>query len=431
MQPHGGNAPLLAAVHAIKDAVQRSRIQMARVANRSILSLYYGIGQYISENLAVASWGDNKLSQLSELLQQELPGVRGFSMANLKRMQQFYETWSKDIALGISLFSAPVPIGLRASREPAEDTEEDCEGVKNGTIHSTAISEIARASEDKDGDVKPATIHSTTTIESTEAEARASPYIKLDSLQRTQLPPDTLSDFLSVPFSLHYLIQSKSRPLSERLYYIHQVATEFWTLERLRRNLRDDVYHHQGTAPNNFRRTIGDERLQQIAINALRDSYMLDFIQSDDADELDERRVENEIVRNIKRFVMALGADFSFMGNQYRLEVDGQEYFVDLLFYHRRLRCLVAIELKYGDFKPEYAGKMNFYLSALDDLVRLPDEHPSIVLILCRGVTSRTIEYTLRDMSKPMGLSTYRTAADLPAEYSASLSELEGLKELL
>lgn len=119
------------------------------------------------------------------------------------------------------------------------------------------------------------------------------------------------------------------------------------------------------------------------------------------------------------------------MGNQYRLIIDEQEYFIDLLFYNRRLKSLVAIELKWTDFKPEYVGKMNFYLSALDDMVKLPDENPSIGIILCRGQKQKTVEYALRDTNKPMGVATYRGANELPKEYEKNLKLLDGLKDLI
>lgn len=128
---------------------------------------------------------------------------------------------------------------------------------------------------------------------------------------------------------------------------------------------------------------------------------------------------------------MALGSDFSFVGNQYRLIVDEKEYFIDLLFFNRRLKCLVAIELKWTEFLPEFVGKMNFYLSVLDDLVRLPNENPSIGIILCRGQKQKTVEYALRDTRKPTGVATYSAANELPEEYGQVLGRLEELKELM
>ena len=183
--------------------------------------------------------------------------------------------------------------------------------------------------------------------------------------------------------------------------------------------------------PNNFAVTLTNSEQKQKAMKSFRKNYKLDFIEIDDVDEWDEHKVEAKIVENIKRFIMALGGDFSYMGNQYRLIVDDKEYFIDLLFYNRRLKCLVAIELKWTEFLPEYVGKMNFYLSALDVLVRLPDENPSIGIILCRGQKQRTVEYALRDTRKPMGVATYRAANELPEEYCKVLRRLEELKELI
>ena len=141
--------------------------------------------------------------------------------------------------------------------------------------------------------------------------------------------------------------------------------------------------------------------------------------------------LENEIVSNIRKFIMSLGKDFSFIGNQYRMIFEEREYFIDLLFFNRQLQCLVAIELKRGDFKPEYMGKMNFYLSVLDELVRLPHEKPSIGIILCKTKNERIVEFSFRDTTKPMGVATYKTASELPKEYRNILPDAEQLKNLM
>ena len=150
-----------------------------------------------------------------------------------------------------------------------------------------------------------------------------------------------------------------------------------------------------------------------------------------DPDEIDERVLEYEIVHNIKSFIMAFGQDFAFMGNQYRLEVDGEDLFVDLLFYHRGLRCLVAVELKTGKFKGAYAGQLNTYLSALDDLVRRPDENPSIGLILCKEKSDKMVEYAFRNTTTPMGVATYTLTSKLPKQYSEALPNPDDLAKLL
>lgn len=255
--------------------------------------------------------------------------------------------------------------------------------------------------------------------------------VSIGSLSTNQLDKNTIHDFLTVQFTHHYTIIANSKSLNERLFYIHRIATEFWSVEKLRYYLAEQLYQKEGKIPNNFDTTLQDQSQSEQALRAFRRNYKLEFIHIDDPDEWDELRVEGEIVSNIKKFIMALGCDFSFMGNQFRLIVDQQEYYIDLLFFNRRLHCLVAIDLKWTDFKPEYVGKMNFYLSALDDLVRLPDEKPSIGIILCRGQKQKTVEYALRDTNKPMGVATYRAANELPDEYVIALKDLEGLKEIL
>lgn len=172
--------------------------------------------------------------------------------------------------------------------------------------------------------------------------------------------------------------------------------------------------------------------LSNKALRAFKDQYLLDFINVEDADDdIDERVLEREIVLNIKNFLMSLGNDFTFMGNQYRLMIENDEYFIDLLFFHRGLQALVAFELKKGKFKPEYVGKMNFYLSALDDLVKQPHENPSVGIILCKEKENKKVEYSFRDFSKPMGVAQYKTSESLPPQLRNKLPDAETLKKLM
>jgi RecB family endonuclease NucS len=182
---------------------------------------------------------------------------------------------------------------------------------------------------------------------------------------------------------------------------------------------------------NNFALTISNLDLRGRALRSFKDEYLLDYINIEDPDEIDERVFEHEIVLNIKNFIMTMGNDFSFMGNQYRLVVAEKEYFIDLLFFNRRLQSLVAIELKRGEFKPEYAGKLNFYLSALDEYVKLPHENPSIGIILCKDKNRKTVEFAFRDINKPMGVATYKISHKLPKEYHGLLPEPETLLKLM
>lgn len=368
---------IYSAVKYIKEAIMQTRYRVMHNANREALALYYSVGGYLMSSVEQAQWGDKVVEAISEQLQQELPGLRGFSKANIKKMRIFYDKW-KDI------------FGSLSTNQTAHTGGWNIEPQKSGNQHFV-----------------------------------------IGSLTTNQFDKETLEAFLTVQFTHHYVILTHTDTLEERLFYIRRIAKEFWSVDKLKYNLAEHLYEKEGSMPNNFIRTLTDNAQKDKARKAFRKNYKLDFIEINDPDEWDERRVEQSIVLNIKNFIMALGRDFSFIGNQYRLIVDEKEYFIDLLFFSRRLRSLVAIELKWTDFRPEYVGKMNFYLSALDDMVRLPYENPSIGIILCRGQKQRTVEYALRDTNKPMGVATYRAANELPEEYCQALEGLEGLKELL
>ena len=192
------------------------------------------------------------------------------------------------------------------------------------------------------------------------------------------------------------------------------------------------MHTHVGALDHNFDHTLPEKWFKEKALLAFRDEMILDFVNIQDTDEEpDERVLEYEIVQNIKKFIMALGADFCFIGNQYRLIVSEEEYFIDLLFFNRALQSLVAIELKKGKFKAEYVGKMNLYLSALDEYVKQPNEKPSIGIILCREKNQKIVEFAFRDTSKPMGVITYKTYKDLPEKYKKTLPKMDDLKKLL
>ncbi len=239
------------------------------------------------------------------------------------------------------------------------------------------------------------------------------------------------NEFFSVSFSHHYELILKTKSIPERYFYISSIATEFWSLETLKHQIRNKLFKKKGSFPNNFYKTITNENIRAKALQSFKDEYLLDYINLESPDEEDERLVENEIVRNIKKFLMSLGADFAFIGNQYRLIVDDEEYFIDLLFFNRRLQCLVAFELKNGKFKPEYVGKMNFYLSALDEFVKQPHELPTIGIILCKEKRNRSVEFSFRDMNKAMGVSTYKTTNELPKKYKNVIPDAETFKKLM
>lgn len=360
------------AVKAIKQAIVVCRYRAARQMNGEVLGLYYSIGKYISEQSRNAQWGTNAIQTISDQLQQELPGLKGFSETNIKKMRLFYEAWAPTFEIRPTL--------------PTEFT----------LVEQTS-------------EIHPFTFRPTVSNEITEEDLKA---------------------FISVSFSHHHAIFTKTKDINERWFYIRKCAQEFWGYRRLEQALRDDLYHAAGSMPNNFALTIPDDKQRTIAMQTFKEDNVLDFLHIEDPDFVDEHDVEQQIVNNVRKFMMSLGNDFAFMGNQYRLIVNNKERFIDLLFFHRRMRCLVAIELKNGEFQPEYAGKLNYYLSALDELVRLPEENPSVGILLCRNKDNAEVEFALRDISKPMGVATYRSVDELPDTYKA-LPSAEELRKLL
>lgn len=245
-----------------------------------------------------------------------------------------------------------------------------------------------------------------------------------------------LNDFLSLGFSHHIEIINKTTSPAERIYYIHQAVQNSWSKYTLRTQLEADVYHRQGTLPNNFTKTISDARSALKAIDMFKDEYLLDYINVEelgerDKEDIDERVIEQAIIHNIKKFIMTFGRDFTFVGNQYHLEAFGIDHFSDLLFFNRELNALVCVELKRGEFKPSYLGQLTTYLRLLDDQVRKPHENPSIGIILCKNANKEYVEYVIQDYEKPMGVATYRTLNDMPEKLRKALPDMEELKKMI
>jgi len=224
------------------------------------------------------------------------------------------------------------------------------------------------------------------------------------------------------------LIMSKCKGDLQREFYIRMTRKYGWTKDVLIHQIEGNSYALYLTNQTNFEQTL-PEKYRNQAILAVKDEYQFDFLNL--ADKHSERELETALVNNIRQFLIEMGGDFSFMGNQYRIEETGDEYFIDLLLFHRRLKSLVAIELKIGDFIPEYAGKMQFYLSLLNDKVRLPDENPSIGIIICKSKKRTRVDYALRNANQPIGISTYSLTNKLPEQLVGFLPSPEKITENL
>lgn len=313
----------------------------------------------------------------SEQLRRKLPGLRGFSAQNIHNMRQFAEFWQP------FLIHSPT-----ASKMDFEDLQSEIECDRFSlTKWSPMASEINR------------------------------------------------DEFLGISFSHHMEILHKTKNIDEVLLCIHEAVTHQWDKYTLRNILKTGIPKPDGVAPNNFIQTIPSTRQAIKAIRIFKDEYLLDYINVEDIDaqekDVDERLVEQRIIHNIKRFIMTLGRDFTFVGNQYHLEIYGEEMWSDLLFFNRELNALVAIELKIGKFKPIYLGQLQAYLQILDDKVRKPHENPSIGIVLCKSANQAYAEYAVRDYNKPMGVATYKTISDMPKGMQRTLPDIEELKKLM
>lgn len=231
-----------------------------------------------------------------------------------------------------------------------------------------------------------------------------------------------------ISWAKNLVIMARCKDLLEKEFYLRATARFGWTKAVLQHQIDNQSYAKYLLNQTNFDQTLPPEIKAQ-AVLAVKDHYTFDFLGL--ADEHSERELELALVHNLRSFLSEMGGLFTFVGTQHRLEVGGQEYFIDLLLFHRRLRALVAIELKVRSFQPEHKGKMEFYLEALDTQERLGDENPSIGIIICRDKNKTVVEYALRTARRPIGVATYTVCTDLPEAYRAELPSPEAIAERL
>jgi predicted nuclease of restriction endonuclease-like (RecB) superfamily len=214
------------------------------------------------------------------------------------------------------------------------------------------------------------------------------------------------------------VIMEKCKDPLEREFYIKMTKHYGWTKDVLINNIENKAFEKYLTSQTNFDETVPTQYRLQAKL-AVKDDYNFDFIEM--GIKHSEAELEAGVMNNIRAFLSEMGGDFSFIGNQYHLELAGDDYYIDLLMYHRRLRCLIAVDLKIGEFKPEYAGKMQFYLTGLDETMKLPDENSSIGIIICKSKNRTRVEYTLKSANKPIGVATYSFYENLPEEMRSLL----------
>lgn len=378
--------PLSQAVETIKTAILQGQYEAVKGVNRIQLVVYFSIGKYLSENTHHFAYGSAALKVISEQLRKELPGLRGYSETQLKEMRKFYDEW----------------IFLDAKKSVATD--------KCATKKKSVVTDESQLT------------------------------LNQSDIYHTMVIPDVtefpIEDFFAVPFTHHTRIIALCKELDARFYYIHRTAEEHLSVEALKKLINQQAYEHREQIPNNFSKALVNSSVARKAVMMFKDSYALDFINVEeiglrDKIDVDERVIEKEIVQNVKNFIMTFGHDFTFVGNQYHLEVYNHDFFPDLLFFNRELNALVVVELKAGEFNPSYLGQLTTYLQILDDKVRKPHENPSIGIVLCKSADKAFVEYVIKRYDSPMGVATYTTADDMPEDVRRALPDVEELKRVL
>jgi len=320
----------------VKERVRSAQYEALKAVNKELVALYWDIGKLIAEQQNREGWGKSVVERLANDLQNEFPGVKGFSIQNLWYMRQFYLEYRDNEKL------------------------------------QPLVGEIS--------------------------------------------------------WSKNLIVMARSKDLLEREFYIRMTRKFGWSKNVLIHQIENQSYEKTLLGQTNFDKALTPGQRAQAKL-AVKDEYTFDFLEM--GEEHSERELERALIARIEDFLRAMGGLFAFVGSQFRLAVDDKEYFIDLLLYHRRLRCLVAIELKVGEFQPEFVGKMQFYLTALDRQVREVGENPAIGIILCKEKNRTVVEYALYDARKPIGVSTYRMVKRLPKELEGQLPSPAEIAKLL
>ena len=237
-----------------------------------------------------------------------------------------------------------------------------------------------------------------------------------------------LNELVLIPWGHHVLILEKTKTTEEAFFYINETIKNNWSRSILAIQLKQNLFERQGKSINNFDKTLQTNQAQ-LANQLLKDPYNFDFLTLES--KVHELEIEKQLTENITKFLLELGKGFAFIGRQYPIEIGKKSYAIDLLFYHITLRCYVVIELKTVEFEPEFAGKLNFYLSAVDDLLKSENDNPSIGILLCNGKNGIEVEYSLKDINKPIGVSEYTFTEKLPKIYEKNIPTVNEFEKLL
>jgi predicted nuclease of restriction endonuclease-like (RecB) superfamily len=351
----------------IKNRIRQAQIKATLSANAEMILMYWDVGRMVFEKQKREGWGSAVIPRLSLDIRNDLPEEKGFSKRNIGRMIAFYKEYGLDVIL-------PQPVAKLES---------------NGDSGRIKVPQ---------------------------AVAQIFPIDPSTNLQQL---------VAKIPWGHNILLMEKVKDLSSRLWYMQEIIEQGWSRDVLGLMIKNSAHIRQGGAVTNFQQRLPSPQ-SDLARQLLKDPYIFDFLTLEEP--FHERELEVGLVRHLEKFLLELGQGFAFVGRQYQLEVSNKDFYIDLLFYHLKLRCFVVIELKKGDFKPEYAGKMNFYCSAVDDTLKHATDQPTIGLILCQTKDRLIAEYSLRDIHKPIGVSDYELTRALPDNLKSVLPTIEEIE---
>jgi len=358
---------------AIKSRLSTARVKAHLAANRELIQLYWDLGQLIVQQQRQEGWGKAIVEKLSIDLRRDFPEMSGLTVSNLWNARKFFLAYGDPTDLQQAVGDPDPARGSQANlQQPV------------GEILRQAVADL---------------------------EAGQCPEL-----------------LLTIPWGHNLKLTEKLKDPRLRLWYADQTTHHGWSRAVLVHQIESELHLRAESHNNNFPGTLPDTQ-SDLARELIKDSFNLEFL--DVREDLRERELEDSLIANLRNFLLELGTGFAFIGNQYRLEVGDQDYFLDLLFYHTHLHCYIVIELKVDAFKPEYAGKMQFYLAATDDLLKSEQDSPSIGILLCKEKNKVIVEYALRDSSKPIAVSDYTLKKTLPKELKGELPSAATLKKQL
>ena len=387
----------------IKSQIQTTRIKAATTVNRQLIRLYWEIGKSIVRRQEAEGWGKAVVEQLSMDLKGEFPEMTGLSVQNLWYMRAFFRAWT------VELGNLQQPVGeLKAPnlRQP---------------VAEMSIENLPQPVAENGGEKLQQPVGETTPKNLQKAVADLTPEKLSQPVTETALP----EPLASIPWGHNLQLLHKLKDPTQRLWYAVQTIEHGWSRAVLIHQIESDAYARQGQAITSFQTTLPQPQ-SDLAQQLIKDPYNFDFLGL--TADVSERELEKGLIDHLRTFLIELGKGFAFVGQQYHLEVAEQDYYIDLLFYHVPLGCYFVIDLKVEDFKPEFAGKMSFYLTAVDESLPNPTERPAIGLILCKHRNKTVVEYTLRDATKPIGVATYSM---VPPKLANQLPTAEELQTVL